>query len=146
MTERRSVVNSGAEPVPIGSVPPVGEIPAKMHAQVVRPARYGEPAGAFEPEVVDVPPIGPDEVLVAVMAAGINYNNVWAARGYPVDQVALRQKQGDTEDFHVGGSDLSGIVYAVGDAVDGVAVGDHVVVHHGYWLPTIPGCRPARIR
>ena len=72
------------------------------------------------------------------MAAGINYNNVWAARGYPVDQVALRQKQGDTEDFHVGGSDLSGIVYAVGDAVDDVAVGDHVVVHHGYWLPDDP--------
>jgi crotonyl-CoA carboxylase/reductase len=138
MTERRSVVNSDAEPVAIGSVPPVGEIPAKMHAQVVRPSRYGEPAGAFEPEVVDVPPIGPDEVLVAVMAAGINYNNVWAARGYPVDQVALRQKQGDTEDFHIGGSDLSGTVYAVGDAVDNVAVGDHVVIHHGYWLPDDP--------
>src|SRR2546423_2685359 len=69
------------------------------------------------------------------MAAGINYNNVWAARGYPVDQVALRQKQGEPEDFHVGGSDLAGIVYAVGEAVDDVAVGDHVVVHHGYWLP-----------
>jgi crotonyl-CoA carboxylase/reductase len=144
MSERRSVVNSGAEPVPIGSVPPVGEIPAKMHAQVVRPSRYGEPATAFEPEVVDVPPIGPDEVLVAVMAAGINYNNVWAARGYPVDQVALRQKQGETEDFHVGGSDLSGIVYAVGDAVDNVSVGDHVVVHHGYWLPDDPWVQAGR--
>jgi crotonyl-CoA carboxylase/reductase len=135
MTDRRSVVNGGAEPVAIGSLPAVGEVPARMHAQVVRPARYGEPAVAFAPEVVDVPPIGPDEVLVAVMAAGINYNNVWAARGYPVDQVALRQKQGEPEDFHVGGSDLSGIVYAVGDAVDDVSVGDHVVVHHGYWLP-----------
>jgi crotonyl-CoA carboxylase/reductase len=138
MTERRSVVNSGDEPVEIGSVPPVGEIPARMHAQVVRPSRYGEPAGAFEPEVVDTPPIGPDEVLIAVMAAGINYNNVWAARGYPVDQVAARQKQGETEDFHVGGSDLSGIVYAVGDEVSNVAVGDHVVVHHGWWLPDDP--------
>src|SRR5688572_6939728 len=122
MADRRSVVNGGADPVEIGSLPPVGEVPARMHAQVVRPARYGEPASAFEPEVVETPPIGPDEVLVAVMAAGINYNNVWAARGYPVDQVALRQKQGDTEDFHVGGSDLSGIVYAVGDAVDDVGV------------------------
>ena len=138
MTERRSVVNSGAEPVEIGSVPPVGEIPAKMHAQVVRPSRYGEPASAFEPEVVDTPPIAPDEVLISVMAAGINYNNVWAARGYPVDQVALRQKQGETEDFHIGGSDLSGVVYAVGDEVDNVAVGDNVVVHHGYWLPDDP--------
>ena len=138
MSERRSVVNSAAEPVAIGSVPPVGEIPARMHAQVVRPARYGEPAGAFEPEVVDVPQIGPDEVLIAVMAAGINYNNVWAARGYPVDQVAVRKKGGEPEDFHVGGSDLSGIVYAVGDDVSNVAVGDHVVVHHGWWLPDDP--------
>jgi len=138
MTERRSVVNSGDEPVEIGSLPPVGEIPARMHAQVVRPSRYGEPAGAFVPEVVDTPPIGPDEVLIAVMAAGINYNNVWAARGYPVDQVAARQKQGETEDFHVGGSDLSGIVYAVGDDVSNVSIGDHVVVHHGWWLPDDP--------
>src|SRR2546423_8052198 len=138
MSERRSVVNSGAEPVPIGSVPQVGEIPARMHAQVVRPSRYGEPAGAFVVEEVDVPPIGADEVLIAVMAAGINYNNVWAARGYPVDQVAVRQKGGEPEDFHVGGSDLSGIVYAVGDEVSKVAVGDHVVVHHGWWLPDDP--------
>jgi NADPH:quinone reductase-like Zn-dependent oxidoreductase len=27
---------------------------------------------------MDVPEIAPDEVLVAVMAAGVNYNNVWA--------------------------------------------------------------------
>jgi crotonyl-CoA carboxylase/reductase len=106
-----------------------------MHAQVVRQSRYGEPRTSFAAEVVDVPPIGPDEVLIAVMAAGINYNNVWAARGYPVDQIAAHQKTGETFDFHVGGSDLSGIVYAVGDAVDDVSVGDHVVVHHGYWLP-----------
>ncbi|MGH9011458.1 MAG: crotonyl-CoA carboxylase/reductase [Acidimicrobiia bacterium] len=144
MIERRSVVNSGDEPVPIGSVPPVGEVPARMHAQVVRPSRYGEPAGAFVDEVVEVPMIGPDEVLVAVMAAGINYNNVWAARGYPVDQVAVRQKGGEPEDFHVGGSDLSGVVYAVGDQVSNVAVGDHVVAHHGWWLQDDPWVQAGR--
>jgi crotonyl-CoA carboxylase/reductase len=138
MTERQSPVNGGADPVPIGSLPPLGEVPQRMHAQVVRPSRYGEPAGAFGVEVVDVPPIGPDEVLVAVMAAGINYNNVWAARGYPVDQVAVRQKAGEPEDFHVGGSDLSGIVYAVGDQVREVSIGDHVVAHHGWWSPDDP--------
>ncbi|MGH9034456.1 MAG: crotonyl-CoA carboxylase/reductase [Acidimicrobiia bacterium] len=138
MTERRSPVNRDADPTPIGSIPPLGEIPSKMHAQVVRQSRYGEPATAFEVEVVDVPAIGPDEVLIAVMAAGINYNNVWAARGYPVDQVAIRQKQGEPEDFHVGGSDLSGIVYAVGDDVGNVSIGDHVVVHHGWWSPDDP--------
>jgi len=85
-----------------------------------------------------VPPIGPDEVLIAVMAAGINYNNVWAARGYPVDQIAAHQKAGEPYDFHVGGSDLSGIVYATGEDVADVHVGDQVVVHHGVWSTKDP--------
>ena len=44
MADRRSVVNGGADPVAVGSLPPLGEVPARMHAQVVRPARYGEPS------------------------------------------------------------------------------------------------------
>lgn len=133
MRERRPVANTTSDPVPVGSVPPLGRIPEKMHAQVVRPTRYGEPRTAFAVEVVDTPPIAADEVLIAVMAAGINYNNVWAARGYPVDQVAVRQKAGEPYDFHVGGSDLSGVVYAVGDDVADIQVGEQVVVHHGVW-------------
>ncbi|WP_051898008.1 crotonyl-CoA carboxylase/reductase [Sciscionella sediminilitoris] len=130
---RRSVATPGAEPVPIGELPPLGTVPERMHAQVVRQDRYGDPASAFRPEVVDTPRIGPDEVLIAVQAAGINYNNVWAARGYPVDQVAVRQKRGETEDFHIGGSDASGIVYAIGEQVTGIELGQHVVVHPGVW-------------
>ncbi|MBF6619053.1 MAG: crotonyl-CoA carboxylase/reductase [Patulibacter sp.] len=118
---------------PIGSLPPVGEVPEKMLAQVVRQDRLGEPRDAFQIEEVDTPSIAADQVLVAVMAAGINYNNVWAARGIPVDIIAQRQKAGSTEDFHVGGSDASGIVYAVGADVDNVAVGDEVVIHPGMW-------------
>ncbi len=118
---------------PIGSLPPVGEVPARMMAQVVRQDRLGEPVDAFQIEEIDTPQIKPDEVLVAVMAAGINYNNVWAARGIPIDIIATRQKAGSEEDFHVGGSDASGIVYAVGEDVDRVKVGDEVVIHHGWW-------------
>ena len=136
--ERASVSTRGTEPVPVGSLPPLGEVPAHMHAQVVRRDRYGDPASAFREELVPTPHIGPHEVLVAVMAAGINYNNVWAARGYPVDQIAMRQKKGEPEDFHVGGSDASGIVYAIGDAVSGIAIGDEVVIHPGWWDPTDP--------
>ncbi|SEO96620.1 crotonyl-CoA carboxylase/reductase [Amycolatopsis saalfeldensis] len=130
---RTSVVTQGADPVPVGVLPPLGVVPPVMHAQVVRPARYGDPASAFVPEIVPTPELGPDEVLIAVMAAGINYNNVWAARGFPVDQVAVRQRRGEPEDFHVGGSDCAGIVYAVGAAVTNVEVGDHVVTHPGWW-------------
>ncbi|HZO98110.1 MAG TPA: crotonyl-CoA carboxylase/reductase [Gaiellaceae bacterium] len=119
--------------VPIGSLPPVGEVPPRMLAQVVRRDRLGDPLNAFQIEEVDTPQIGPDEVLVAVMAAGINFNNVWAARGVPVDIIAVRQKAGSAEDFHIGGSDASGIVYKVGDEVESVRVGDEVVIHHGWW-------------
>jgi crotonyl-CoA carboxylase/reductase len=83
--------------------------------------------------VVAVPELGPNDVLVAVMAAGINFNNVWAARGVPIDVIAVRQKAGEPYDFHIGGSDVSGIVYAVGDNVEDVSVGEEVVTHHGWW-------------
>ncbi|WP_406151552.1 crotonyl-CoA carboxylase/reductase [Streptomyces sp. NBC_01012] len=130
--ERRSVAGTtGTHDV--GTLPPLGQVPARMHAQVVRPDRYGDPLTAFQHEVVPTPAIGTHEVLIAVMAAGVNYNNVWAARGYPVDQVGARQRRGETEDFHIGGSDASGIVYAVGDAVTDVSVGDEVIVHPGVW-------------
>jgi crotonyl-CoA carboxylase/reductase len=106
-----------------------------MFAQVVRQDRFGDPRKAFQVERIDVPQIKAHEVLIGVMAAGINYNNVWAARGIPIDVIRVRQKMGEPYDFHIGGSDVSGIVYATGDAVEDVAIGDEVVIHHGYWDP-----------
>jgi crotonyl-CoA carboxylase/reductase len=104
-----------------------------MYAQVVRPERYGDPRTAFQIEIVDIPSLKTHEVLIASLATGINYNNVWAAQGIPIDVVRIRQKMGEPYDFHIGGSDVAGIVYAVGEAVDDISVGDEVVVHHGYW-------------
>src|SRR5713101_6276876 len=118
---------------PIGTLPPPGEVPQYMYAQVIRQDRLGEPRNAFQIEEMEVPEVAPDQVLVAVMAAGINYNNVWAARGVPIDVIAARQAAGDTSNFHIGGSDASGIVYAVGSDVTNVKVGDEVVIHHGWW-------------
>jgi crotonyl-CoA carboxylase/reductase len=119
----------------IGEVPPVGEVPTRMYAQLIRPERYGEPKDAFVVEDLEVPEIGPDDALVLVMAAGINYNNVWAARGIPVDVTKVHGKLGEPTEFHIGGSDASGVVYAVGDNVSNVSVGDHVVIHCGQWDP-----------
>ncbi|HLA81815.1 MAG TPA: crotonyl-CoA carboxylase/reductase, partial [Thermoleophilia bacterium] len=104
----------------LGERLPLGEVPATMHAFVVRPDRYGEPWQAFKREVISTPSIADDEVLVYVMASGINYNNVWAALGYPLDVIAERQRKGEPEDFHAGGSDCSGIVWKVGDSVTDV--------------------------
>ncbi|MDA8316688.1 MAG: crotonyl-CoA carboxylase/reductase [Actinomycetota bacterium] len=129
---------SKVDVVPIGELPPVGVVPKRMIAQVVRQDRFGDPAEAFQIEEVPVPELAADEVLIAVMAAGVNYNNVWAARGIPIDVIAMRKRAGKPWDFHIGGSDASGIVYAVGADVRTVSVGDAVVVHPGWWEATDP--------
>lgn len=125
----------------LGEIPPLGEVPAKMYAEVIRRERFGEPKKAFAREVVPVPEIGPDEALVYVMAAGINYNNVWAALGVPVDVIRIHAGLGDDSGYHIGGSDASGIVYAVGKDVSNVKVGDRVVVHCGVWNEDDPFIR-----
>jgi crotonyl-CoA carboxylase/reductase len=123
---------------PIGALPDLGVVPESMIAQVVRSERMGDPREAFAIETIPVPVPGPNDVLIAVMAAGINYNNVWAAKGLPIDVIKIRQKSGDPRDYHVGGSDASGIVWATGDEVTRFSVGDEVVVHHGVWGLTDP--------
>jgi crotonyl-CoA carboxylase/reductase len=118
----------------IGELPPLGEVPKYMYAQLIRPERFGEPIKAFQVEQVETPAeLKPREALVLVMAAGINYNNVWAARGLPVNVIKAREREGDMTGFHIGGSDASGIVYKVGSDVTNIKVGDQVVIHCGMW-------------
>jgi crotonyl-CoA carboxylase/reductase len=109
---------------PLGVIPPLGHVPERMHAMPIRRERHGEPEQAFAHEIVDVPAVGPDEVLVYVMAAGVNYNGVWAALGQPLSPLDVHG-----EAFHIAGSDASGVVWAVGAAVKNCKVGDEVVVH-----------------
>ena len=122
----------------LGDKPQLGLVPKKMHAFLVRQDRFGAPKDAWKREIIDVPTLGPKDVLVYVMATGINYNNVWAALGYPIDVIAIRQKKGEPEDFHAGGSDASGIVWAIGSEVSNVKVGEEVVIHSGTWAPDDP--------
>ena len=122
----------------LGDRPPLGEVPKTMHAFAVRQDRFGQPRDAWRREVIPTPQITDDEVLIYVMATGVNYNNVWAALGQPLDVIAERQRRGEPEDFHAGGSDCSGVVWAVGDQVTTVKVGDEVVAHSGWWEPNDP--------
>src|SRR5260370_16330858 len=123
----------------IGEVPPIGCVQKQMYAQVIRADRFGEAKHAFKVEKIGVPEIRADEVLVYVMAAGVNFNNVWAALGSPVDVIGARQKaKYDHSDFHIGGSDASGIVYATGHDVHNVKAVDRVVIHSGVWNPHPP--------
>jgi crotonyl-CoA carboxylase/reductase len=117
----------------IGEIPPIGEVPKRMHAQLIRPGRFGEPESSIRDEVIDVPEVEPHEVLVLVMAAGVNFNNVWAARGVPVDVTKTQARWGEPTDFHIVGSDAAGVVYAAGSEVTNVRIGDRVVVHAGQW-------------
>src|ERR687893_2139037 len=101
-----------------------GTLPEKMTAWVIREEREGEPLEAFQLEEIEVPEPGAFEVIVRVMAAGVNYNNVWAALGKPVSVL-----RGRAEDHHIGGSDASGIVWKVGEGVTRWQPGDEVVIH-----------------
>lgn len=114
----------------IGEISPPGHVPSKMYAYLIRPERHGPPSQAMKAEVVDVPEIGPDEVLVQVMSAGVNYNGVWASLGQPASPMKFHKHP-----FHIAGSDAAGVITKLGSAVKSAAypwkVGDEVVVHCG---------------
>jgi len=120
-----------------------GVLPASMAAWVIREERFGEPIDAIQLEEVDVPAPGAFEVTVRVMAAGVNFNNVWAALGEPVSVM----RYGDHPEFghHIGGSDASGVVWQVGEGVTRWAPGDEVVIHcnqASYEDPEVHGLDP----
>ncbi len=120
-----------------------GELPATMAAWVIRKEREGPPLEAFQLEEIEVPEPGAFEVIVRVMAAGVNYNNVWAALGQPVSVFGY----GDHPEFghHIGGSDASGVVWKVGEGVTRWKPGDEVVVHcnmASYEDPEVHGLDP----
>jgi crotonyl-CoA carboxylase/reductase len=126
------VANVGTEP---------GELPATMTAWVIREERFGEPIDAFQLEEIEVPEPGAFEVVVRVMAAGVNFNNVWAALGEPVSVFRYHPE----EDHHIGGSDASGIVWKVGPGVTRWKPGDEVVIHcnqASYEDPEVHGLDP----
>src|SRR6476619_802963 len=120
-----------------------GELPKTMAAWVIREEREGEPRDAFQLEEIEVPEPGAFEVIVRVMAAGVNYNNVWAALGQPVGV----WRYGDHPQYghHIGGSDASGVVWKVGAGVTRWKPGDEVVIHcnqASYEDPEVHGLDP----
>jgi crotonyl-CoA reductase len=95
---------------------------------VRRSLRFGE---------VPMPELAPDEVLLAVMASAINYNTVWSAMFEPVSTFRFLQALGRHGGWdarhdlphHVVGSDASGVIVRLGDAVRRWSAGDRVVVY-----------------
>src|SRR5271166_1577857 len=88
-------------------------------ARAVRFDHYGDRDVLYIADVeVPVPPAG--EVLVEVRAAGINPGEAAIRTGALEERFPATFPSGE-------GSDLAGIVSAVGDGVDEFAVGDHVL-------------------
>jgi NADPH:quinone reductase-like Zn-dependent oxidoreductase len=100
-----------------------------MLAAVIR--RHGEPDVL---ELAEIPTPVPDygEVRVAVRAVALNHLDLWVRRGLPALEVPLP---------HVGGSEVSGVVDAVGPGVDDWVAGDAVIVN-----PSLPCHRCAACR
>src|ERR1700735_1491187 len=93
----------------IGEIPPLGHVPARMYAWAVRKDRHGPPEQSMKVEIVPTWPLDSHDVLVLVMAAGVNYNGVWAALGEPVSVLDVHKQP-----YHIAGSDASRIVWAIG--------------------------------
>ncbi|HUO48855.1 MAG TPA: crotonyl-CoA carboxylase/reductase [Acidimicrobiales bacterium] len=89
---------------------------------------------------VAVPELAPDEAYVAVMASAINFNTVWTSIFEPLPTFGFLDRLGKEGywgkrhalDYHVVGSDASGVVIKVGSAVRNWKPGDRVVVHCNY--------------
>lgn len=69
---------------------------------------------------VDVPAIGPNDVLVNIRSAALNHLDIWVREGWPGLNLHFP---------HVQGADGAGVVSAVGEAVTNLQVGDRVVIN-----------------
>ena len=89
------------------------------------------------PEVVKLedlpePVAGPGQAVVKVKAAALNHLDIWVRAGWPGLKLSFP---------HVLGSDIAGVVEAVGPGVSSVKVGDAVVVNPSLGCGACERCR-----
>ncbi|MGA4843964.1 crotonyl-CoA carboxylase/reductase [Streptomyces sp. G45] len=140
MDDLSAAVIAGAAPDELARTP----VPGDYNAAYLRAEDVGIFAGVEDKDVrkslhigrVPMPELAPDEVLVAVMAAAMNYNTIWSATFEPLPTFTFLRhyaKQGGwaarhDQPYHVLGSDAAGVIVRVGDGVRNWKVGDHVAV------------------
>ncbi|WP_030688187.1 crotonyl-CoA carboxylase/reductase, partial [Streptomyces sp. NRRL B-1347] len=124
------------------------DVPSHYTAVHLRAEDAGKFTGVADKDVrktlhvgpVPMPELAPDEVLVAVMASGINYNTVWSAMFEPRSTFGYlrrfarggRWAARHDQPFHAVGSDAAGVVVRAGTGVRRWRVGDEVVVSPVY--------------
>jgi crotonyl-CoA reductase len=125
-------------------------LPDTMRAAVVRKSevdmfagldtRDKDPRESLHVDEVPLPPLGPNEVLIAPMASAINFNTVWTSIFEPMstfgflERFAREGELGARHDlpYHIVGSDAAGVVLRTGPGVTRWQPGDRVTVHCNY--------------
>src|SRR3712207_3729597 len=137
---------SGADPDEIANMP----LPESMRAAVVRKSEVDmfegldsadkDPRKSLHIDEVDIPPLGPNEVLIAPMASALNFNTVWTSIFEPLSTFGFLERFGKESDlgarhnldYHIVGSDAAAVVLRVGAGVHRWKPGDRVTVHCNY--------------
>lgn len=126
------------------------DLPDSMRAAVVRksevdlfeglPSHEKDPRKSLHVDEVPIPPLGPNEVLIAPMASALNYNTVWTSIFEPLPTFGFLEgmsKMGELGarhdlDYHIVGSDAAAVVLRTGPGVTRWKPGDRVTVHCNY--------------
>jgi crotonyl-CoA reductase len=143
MREILEAIQAGASGDDIGNLP----IPESYRAAFVQRDEAGmwegvasedkDPRKSLHVGEIPTPELAPDEAYVAVMSSAINFNTVWTSIFEPLPTFGFLDRLGKesvwgarhARDFHVVGSDASGVVVKVGSAVRNWKPGDKVTVH-----------------
>jgi crotonyl-CoA reductase len=141
-----AALSGTASPDEIAALP----LPDSMRAAVVRRSevdifegletRDKDPRKSLHVDEVDIPPLGPNEVLIAPMASALNFNTVWTSIFEPLSTFGFLERFGKESDlgkrhdldYHIVGSDAAAIVVRVGPGVHRWKPGDRVTVHCNY--------------
>lgn len=99
-----------------------------------------DPRKSIHIDEVPIPPLGPNEVLIANMASSINFNSVWTSIFEPLPTFVFLERNGRRSDawarhdlpYHIIGSDSAAVVLKVGPGVTQWKPGDRVLVHCNY--------------
>jgi crotonyl-CoA carboxylase/reductase len=144
MSDLLDAVRAGAETAELLDC----ELPTRFRAAFTLKDEVGIFEGETDKDVrrslhvgeVEMPELAPDECVVAVMSAAINFNTVWSAIFEPIPTFAFLEKFGrqgwngarHNLPYHILGSDGSGVVVRTGIGVKHWKVGDKVVISPSY--------------
>ncbi|MBM3614341.1 MAG: zinc-binding dehydrogenase [Alphaproteobacteria bacterium] len=110
------------------------EVPATMCG--VQLTGHGGPERLVWREDIPVPRPGPDEVLVRVLAAGVNMTDLNTRKGWYGGEGRAAGWAGEMAFPRVQGSDQCGRVVALGDGVTGLPLGARVICPTNQHEPT----------